>query len=363
MSTQNLISLLNVTLAADAEVTLPHGLVSAGNPVAPFEITCDRPSTIGVLGADSVSVTFKNHGSAEATAVFRVVREHSVSTDPKDLVAWQGWDGTASPVGPAGGDLFGTYPNPQVVGIWGNPIEDAGPDNGDALIFNSALGMWEHAPIVFGGGPPVGPASGDLGGIYPGPTVVKLNTYPLDLTAPVAGDYLKFDGTVWRHTLVTPGSQTAIYGAFSANVDQNITTSPTVVQFDTVEGANGVTLASGSRLTVTESGVYGVDISPQLAHSGGGTETITFWLRVDGVDVPRSASSLEMGNNNNRTLPFLQIDLPLNAGQYIEWVFVSTTASNLTLEHFPEQTSPPAAFAIPSIPAAIANVKRIGSIA
>lgn len=305
MSTQNLISVLDVTLASGAEVELAHGLFAASEPVLPFEVTCDRPSTIGVLWANELVVRFKNFGAAEATATFRVVREHSISTAPKALVAWRGWTGTVAPTGAVGGDLSGTLPDPLVVG---------------------------------------------------------LNNRPLDLTAPVANDYLRFDGTTWRHTLVAPGSNTAIYGSFTSNTTQDVATTPHVAQFDTVEGASGVSLVGGTKLTVAESGVYGVDISPQLAHSGGGTEIITFWLRVNGIDVPRSASSLEMGNNNNRTLPFLQIDLPLNAGQYVEWVFVSTSATDLRLTYFPAQLSPPAAFAIPAIPSIIANVKRIGSL-
>lgn len=305
MADQLLVNVVSVTLTASATTIVPHGLKVAGRGVVPTQVIPNGPTPIGVLNVNTLGVEFINHGAELASATFRVEYDHSIHAVNTPTVAWGGWSGTAPPVGPAGGDLSGTYPNP---------------------------------------------------------TVVKFATKPIDTSAPVAGDYWRFNGTTWQHTLVAPGAQTAIYGAFSSSIDQIIGTTPHVVQFDTTESANGVTLVGGTKLTVTEAGVYGLDISPQLAHSGGGTETITFWLRVDGADVPRSASSLEMGNNNNRTLPFLQIDMPLNAGQYVEWVFVSTVATNLTLEHFPAQTSPPAAFAIPAIPSAIANVKRIGSL-
>ena len=305
MSDQLLVNVLDITLGASSSLTVAHGLRSGDKPVKPTQVICDRPSPIAATAINDVSITFTNLSDAVTTAEFRVEHDHTIHAIGAPTVAWQGWNQTAFPIGPAGGDLDGTYPNPTVDGLQNTPV----------------------SPVV-----------------------------------PLSDQYLKFTGSAWTPSSVSPGSPTAVWGAFSSNVDQTVSTTPTVVQFDTVEGSHGVTLVAGSRLTVADSGVYGVDISPQLAHSGGGAEIVTFWLRVDGVDLPRSASSLEMGNNNNRTLPFLQLDLPLNAGQHVEWVFVSTSATNLTLEHFPAVVSPPAAFSVPSIPSAIANVKRIGGL-
>jgi hypothetical protein len=238
-----------------------------------------------------------------ATAQFRVEYDHSIHAVGTPTVAWQGWDGTAIPSGPAGGDLGETYPNPTVVG---------------------------------------------------------LNTRPLDLTAPIAGDYLRFDGTVWRHTLVTPGEPTVIYGSWSDTTDQVIPQLPAsiAVSYNTAELIDGVTLGLNglgqpTRLTVPEDGVYSFDISPQLYHTGGTGTVVHFWAKVNGVNVPRSASSLEMGNNNNRTLPFLQLDLEMLAGQYLEWYFAQS-GINTTLEHFP------ATAVLPDNPSVIVTVKRIG---
>ncbi len=261
----------------------------------------------------------------------------------------------------AGGDLDGSYPNPTVVGIQGIPIQNAGgPANGDALLFNSLTNQWEHSPIVFGGGPPVGPAGGDLGGLYPNPTTVGLQTNPVDNAAPNANDALVWDGAKWTPTPVGYALQ-ATWGQFSDSSDQTFAGGAFVVEYNTVEGSNGVSIVNDpitlrpTRISVSQSGVYSISISPQILHTGGGNEIVTFWGRIDGLDIPRSASSLEMGNNNNRVLPFMEFITYMNGGQYFEWVFTSTNGTNLSLKSFV------AAGGIPAIPSVVLNVKRLGS--
>jgi len=267
---------------------------------------------------------------------------------------------------PASGDVSGTYPNLTVTGIQGFPIQNAGgPNNGDSLIYNSLSGLWEHSPIVFGGGPPVGPAGGDLGGLYPNPTVDGLQNRPVDGAAPNVNDALVWDGAKWTPTSVG-SALVAVYGQFSDSSDQPFVPGDVlVVKFNTTEAANGVSVVNDpvtlrpTRITVAQAGVYAFTLSPQILHTGGGTEIITFWMRQGGVgNVPNSASSFEMGNNNNRVLPFIEVILTMSAGQYVEWVFTASSGTNVTLEQYPAVVGPPA---IPAIPSVIAGVKRIGS--
>jgi hypothetical protein len=156
------------------------------------------------------------------------------------------------------------------------------------------------------------------------------------------------------------GAALAAIGQFSNDTDQVLAiNTPTLVRFNTTDFASNVSVVDPgtgpTRLTVGLGGVYRFDVSLQMLNQGGGGATITFWPRLNGTDVLNSASSIEMGNNNNRTLPYVAVVLQMSLGQYLEWVVLSTGA-NTSIEHFPAAAGPPA---VPAIPSAIAGVFRL----
>lgn len=162
----------------------------------------------------------------------------------------------------------------------------------------------------------------------------------------------------WQGT--GPNIATVGYGQFSDSQDHALVAdTPHTVQLNTTDIAAGVSIVDPgtgpTQITPAVAGVYRFDVSLQMLNSGGGGAIVTFWGRINGTDIPNSASSIEMGNNNNRTLPFVSLIAQINAGQYFEWV-VMTTGANTSVEHYPAVVGPPA---VPAIPSTIAVVTRL----
>jgi hypothetical protein len=163
-----------------------------------------------------------------------------------------------------------------------------------------------------------------------------------------------------KATLATIRAFDNAYGAFSDNTDQtgNIAAG-TIVTMNTVDVADGVTLVSGSRMTVPSTGVYNLQFSIQFKNTNNAQEDATIWLRVNGVDLPNSATqytiparkSAGIFGYNVAALTFM---LNLNAAQYVEVVWVPTSTT-VTIEHLPASVSP----AYPAIPSIVACMLQV----
>ena len=152
----------------------------------------------------------------------------------------------------------------------------------------------------------------------------------------------------------------ASYGAFSSSIDQSGSISAgTAMTFGNTDVADGVTVVSGSRITVPNDGVYNLQFSAQLRNVENTQEDATIWFRIDGTDVANSATQITVparksANIYGYAVAAWNIMLDMTAGQYVEIIWLPTIAT-LTVEALPASLSP----AYPAIPSVIATMQQV----
>jgi hypothetical protein len=156
----------------------------------------------------------------------------------------------------------------------------------------------------------------------------------------------------------------APYGCFTNNSDQ---LSPSVgatavVALDTTEEASGVFLSNTSRMNVRNYGIYNVQFSLQLVNLDNDAQFADVWFRVNGADIPRSASRFDIPARKSAGVPSHIIGtvntfIEMQAGDYVE-IAGTTSSTNVSLEHYAADTVIPR----PAIPAAIITVQYIAPL-
>lgn len=153
------------------------------------------------------------------------------------------------------------------------------------------------------------------------------------------------------------------YAAFSDVTDQtgNVST-PTAVKFGTTEVAgSGVTMVTDgsnlTRLTFAAAGTYMIAPNLQLVNSDTNDHDVTIWLRLDGTDIPRSATRVTVAKTTDGGNAFFQIVfyVTVTANQYVQVMWLPENVA-VTLDHVAAVTGPPA---VPAIPSAVIITERV----
>jgi hypothetical protein len=107
---------------------------------------------------------------------------------------------------------------------------------------------------------------------------------------------------------------------------------------------NGVTVVSGSRVTIANTGIYNIQWSGQFTNPTAAEHDVTIWLRKNGVDVPGSAGVVlvpkKHGLFDGHTLPSWNFLLDVLAGDYYEFVW-STEDISVYMSFTPAGSPPP----------------------
>ena len=125
------------------------------------------------------------------------------------------------------------------------------------------------------------------------------------------------------------------YGAFQSTVDQTAAVINTAyaMTLNTVDYANGVSVASNSRITVADAGIWNLQWSGQFENTDSQDHDVRVWLKINGTVVTGStgffATPSKHGSVDGHTLVGWNYFLSLNANDYVElwWETDSTMVS------------------------------------
>jgi hypothetical protein len=154
------------------------------------------------------------------------------------------------------------------------------------------------------------------------------------------------------------------HGAFHDNTDQVAanTTTAYPVTFNTTDFSNGVTIASSSRITVADGGLWNLQFSIQFTNTTNSSQDVDVWFRVNGTNVANSNSRFGFAPRKSPGDPFhiiaaMNYFVSLNANDYVEIMWRPTDVG-VTIEQYPAGTTPTR----PAVPSAIVTMSFVSNI-
>jgi hypothetical protein len=154
------------------------------------------------------------------------------------------------------------------------------------------------------------------------------------------------------------------YGAFQDSTDQTAanTTTAYAVTFNTTDFSNGVTVASGSRITVADAGIWNLQFSIQFTNTTNSSQDVDVWFRKNGTNIDNSNSKFGFAPRKGAGDPYhiiaaMNFFVSLNATDYVE-IMWKTTDTGVSIEHYAAGTSPTR----PATPSAIVTMSFVSNI-
>ena len=154
------------------------------------------------------------------------------------------------------------------------------------------------------------------------------------------------------------------HGAFQDSTDQVAanTTTAYAITFNTTDFSNGVTIASSSRITVADAGIFNVQFSIQLTNTTNAAQDVDIWFRVNGTNLANSNSRFGFAPRKSpgdpyHTVAAMNYFVSLNATDYVEIMWRPTDVG-VTIEQYAASSTPTR----PAVPSAIATVSFVSNL-
>lgn len=138
-----------------------------------------------------------------------------------------------------------------------------------------------------------------------------------------------------------------------------VTNTPTALRLNTTDFANRVRIVDGTKLTMQDRGIYNLQFSAQLDKTDSGTDTVDIWLRHNGIDVPNSATRIDLTGNNAKAVAAWNWLILVNSNNQNFEIMWASGDGDMRIYAEAAQTSP---FAHPGIPSVIVTVDQVGMI-
>jgi len=154
------------------------------------------------------------------------------------------------------------------------------------------------------------------------------------------------------------------HGAFQDSTNQVAanTTTAYAVTFNTTDFSNGVTIASNSRITVADAGIWNLQFSIQFTNTTNSSQDVDVWFRVNGTNVANSNSRFGFAPRKGVGDPFhiiaaLNYFVSLNATDYVQ-IMWRPTDIGVSIEQYTAGTSPTR----PAVPSAIVTMSFVSNL-
>ena len=154
------------------------------------------------------------------------------------------------------------------------------------------------------------------------------------------------------------------HGAFQDSTDQTAanTTTAYAVTFNTTDFSNGVTMASGSRITVADAGIWNLQFSIQLKNTTNDGQDVDIWFRKNGTNIANSNSRFHLvarkgTGDPSHIIAALNFFVSMNSNDYIE-IMWRTENTGVSIEAFGTSASPTR----PAVPSAIVTMSFVSNL-
>ena len=131
-------------------------------------------------------------------------------------------------------------------------------------------------------------------------------------------------------------------------------TSVNKITYNTTDISSGISIVSGSRITMASAGIYNIQFSAQLAKSDAGDDVVDIWLAKNGSNVANSNTEVTIHGNNGNLLASWNFVVQASAGDYYELCWSSSDTA-VRLDYRVAGTSPTR----PAIPSVILTAVQV----